>query len=654
MGVPHAPDRLTTFRARLVVVAGLAVASFAVAILIASNVRPDHRTAEAASGPGLNLVCDDVTPLFSTVTCQIQTNNTPSAGGITGFGAEITGFENFLSLALSGNCASNVKAGVDADGDGPPLNPPAQCTRNTPDTAPPVGPDRLRYVIVSDTDPGDGVNNLLRPNGTQFPDNTSGIPLVNFALTCNVQGQHTLVLTTTSLGFGSQTSPFGGFYGLPDLSTVPTKAPDKEVVQCQGIVEPTVAPTELKNVSANLSATKALAGQQVTVSGTANFRQDMDGDTVAGWLSGTISVATTAGAVKQGTISSTFAVCVPAPTGGTCTANMNLGPASPPTPPESSSNIVYSNTINCTNVGTHDVTVNVSFIRENGTAVPANKSTNNTVTRQLTCNPLTPPIEKLPPLSNLFLTNQPGPKLPPVNCQTGTDDAILQEVVGLPIATLDPKGSGQEQQLAAFEFEVRYDEKLVCVNLEPGPAWVAAGASCLIFDKDVDQTAGISLMTCFTDKGSAPGDAGLHLANIIIKPQPELYSMIRPNQENGAVAQVLNQNCNLADAIGHGIPFFSCEDADVTIRYLEGDVDANCEVDVRDGQALAFRWNAELGNLLYNAFYDLMPSVDGSGLPLNGDGKISVKDIQFVFGRMGSTCDVPNPSQPPVNGKLDP
>jgi hypothetical protein len=49
-----------------------------------------------------------------------------------------------------------------------------------------------------------------------------------------------------------------------------------------------------------------------------------------------------------------------------------------------------------------------------------------------------------------------------------------------------------------------------------------------------------------------------------------------------------------------------------------------------------------------------MPSVDGSGLPLNGDGKISVKDIQFVFGRLGSTCDVPNPPQPPVNPKADP
>jgi hypothetical protein len=229
---------------------------------------------------------------------------------------------------------------------------------------------------------------------------------------------------------------------------------------------------------------------------------------------------------------------------------------------------------------------------------------------------------------------------------------VLQEVVGAPINSLDPKGSGNPQVLGGFEFQVRYDTKLVCVNLEPGPAW--AGATCITFDKDNNGTTGIARLICFTPKNQAPGNEGLHLANIIIRPMPEVYSQIRPNQENGAVAQLLNQNCNLTDSLGHGIKFFSCEDADITIRFLEGDVNADCQVNVTDGQAVAFRWNAELGNLLFNEFYDLMPSVDEAGLPLNGDGKISVKDIQFVFGRMGSTCALPNPPQPPVNPKADP
>jgi hypothetical protein len=435
-------------------------------------------------------------------------------------------------------------------------------------------------------------------------------------------------------------------------------------VNCTVPPTATNAPTQLKNVTANLSATKVLSGGQVTVSGSANFQQDLDGDTVAGWLSGTISIASGSGTVKNGDVSANGnAACVDAPNGGTCTANVNKGPASPATGPESAAAINYTATVNCTSVGTHNVVVTATFIREDGTAVPPSKSTNNTATVQVTCNPLSPPIQKCladatpltcDTLANLFLTNQPGPKVPPLTCATGTDDVIFQEVVGLPITSLDPKGSGAEQQLAGFEFEVRYDNKLVCVNLEPSAVWTAAGVTCVIIDKDNNGTTGIAKMTCFTNKGSAPGDAGLHLANIIVKPMPEVYSQIRPNQENGATVQLLNQDCNITDALGHPIPFFSCEDADITIRFLEGDVNADCTVNVTDAQAQAFRWNAELGNLLYNEWYDLMPSVDGSGLPLNGDGKISVKDIQFVFGRLGSTCEIPNPPQPPVNPKADP
>jgi hypothetical protein len=155
-----------------------------------------------------------------------------------------------------------------------------------------------------------------------------------------------------------------------------------------------------------------------------------------------------------------------------------------------------------------------------------------------------------------------------------------------------------------------------------------------------------------TEEGEAPGDAGLHLANIVVRPMPEVYSQIRPNQENGITAQLLNQDCELADELGHPIAFFSCDDADVTIRFLEGDVDADCDVDVVDGQTQAFRWNAELGNLLYNPWNDLEPSVSPGGI--NGDGDIDIKDTQFVFGRLGSTCAIPNPDQPPINPKADP
>jgi hypothetical protein len=122
---------------------------------------------------------------------------------------------------------------------------------------------------------------------------------------------------------------------------------------------------------------------------------------------------------------------------------------------------------------------------------------------------------------------------------------------------------------------------------------------------------------------------------------------MRPNQDNGIPVQILNQGCNLADEQGHAIPVFSCEDADLTFRYLEGDIDGpDCDVDVFDTQQVAFRWGVHKGSLLYNTFMDLEPSGQ-----VKGNGAIDIKDVQFVFGRFGSTCTAPWPAQAPVNPK---
>ena len=68
-------------------------------------------------------------------------------------------------------------------------------------------------------------------------------------------------------------------------------------------------------------------------------------------------------------------------------------------------------------------------------------------------------------------------------------------------------------------------------------------------------------------------------------------------------------------------------------------VEASGVVDVLDSQQLAFRWGARLGNLLYNSRMDLEPSQ-----PTKGDGDIDAKDLQFVYGRHGSTCKDPHPA----------
>jgi hypothetical protein len=257
---------------------------------------------------------------------------------------------------------------------------------------------------------------------------------------------------------------------------------------------------------------------------------------------------------------------------------------------------------------------------------------------------------KVPALQNIFMTRQ-GAKIPPQTCLGGTNGTQIGEHLNVPILEApDPKDPSELQQLGAFEFEVRYDPRLVCIVIQPGSA--AGTMICTIQDSETMPTLeGIARIGCVTvGKDNFPDTttpAGRHLATLIVRPQPDMYSTARPNQDNGITAQLLDQGCELADLQGHQIALDGCEDADVTIRYLEGDVDADCSVDVFDTQNVAFRWGATKGALLYNNFMDLEPSNQ-----VNGDGDIDINDLQFVYGRYASTCANPWPAQLPINPKL--
>jgi hypothetical protein len=260
-----------------------------------------------------------------------------------------------------------------------------------------------------------------------------------------------------------------------------------------------------------------------------------------------------------------------------------------------------------------------------------------------------PGMQKLPALQNLFLTRQ-GTKVPPPTCLEGDDIAVFEERLTAPIPSRpDPKDPNAQQQLGAFEFEIRFDSKLVCIDFEPGTA--AAGMICIIEDSTNSLLEGIARLGCVTQGKDVFPDTntaeGRLLATVLVRPMPELYSQIRPNQDNGVVSQLIDQDCELADLQGHPIPVSSCEDADVTIRYLEGDVSGpDCAVNALDTQTIAFRWGVTLGSLLYNPMMDVEPSGQ-----VNGDGDIDINDLQFVYGRFASDCDDPWPPQLPINSK---
>ena len=145
--------------------------------------------------------------------------------------------------------------------------------------------------------------------------------------------------------------------------------------------------------------------------------------------------------------------------------------------------------------------------------------------------------------------------------------------------------------------------------------------------------------------GARKSRFALDLATVIVRPQPDVYSQAIPNQDNGVVVQLNNQKCEIADQQGHPIANFSCGDADVTIRYLEGDVEPDCTVNTLDTQAIAFRWGASKGTLLFLDRFNLEP------FGTQSDDDIDIKDLQAVYGRIGSTCANPHPPQNPVNPK---
>lgn len=256
---------------------------------------------------------------------------------------------------------------------------------------------------------------------------------------------------------------------------------------------------------------------------------------------------------------------------------------------------------------------------------------------------------KLPRFDNIWLCGEDARAEFLLNCN-GT---LIATGIGQAIKSPDPKCVGfpnfqdpatcPRQELGAFEFEVRFNAKYINVDLVPLP-----------FDSDDQECAtiegeGFVQLRCNTKGKENPIDAPNVLAFLVVTPTPDVFSLLRANQENGIVTQLINQDCQLADLQGHPIPLEGldvCQNGAVTLRYLEGDVHSDCEINVQDQQQIAFRWGSRLGQLLYNENYDLEPAA-----PKLGDNDIDAKDLQVVYGRHGSTCHDPHPDQPPVDPK---
>ncbi|HWQ29014.1 MAG TPA: hypothetical protein VNN12_08320, partial [Dehalococcoidia bacterium] len=101
----------------------------------------------------------------------------------------------------------------------------------------------------------------------------------------------------------------------------------------------------------------------------------------------------------------------------------------------------------------------------------------------------------------------------------------------------------------------------------------------------------------------------------------------------------IRASTKLRDTAGATIPVAAAGDAIVVVRALEGDLNRDCVVNVTDDQMISVRYLAVFGMLAYHPYFDLEP--------VYTDGDIDIKDVQFVFGRNGSTCKTPIPPQTP-------
>ncbi|MEX2225845.1 MAG: DUF11 domain-containing protein [Dehalococcoidia bacterium] len=252
--------------------------------------------------------------------------------------------------------------------------------------------------------------------------------------------------------------------------------------------------------------------------------------------------------------------------------------------------------------------------------------------------------------------------------ENGEGRLLLAEVL---TNIFDPEGLG------AFEFQVKFDHKIFDINVTRTDFLYSTGRIPGIGDCNfsiVNENA--ILFGCVSKEdpnvpGIELGPTGSGTVAILeVTPESDMKFRLHPGQENGVVRRILDENCEaadifgdpVADGLGNPLPgivtgglIADCDDVDVTVRILEGDLNLDCIVDVLDDQAIAWRYGAFFGSLRYDPWYDLEPALK--------DFDVDIKDLQKVFGRNGSTCsqsglpeDGTFPAQPPVealsNGPL--
>jgi hypothetical protein len=213
-------------------------------------------------------------------------------------------------------------------------------------------------------------------------------------------------------------------------------------------------------------------------------------------------------------------------------------------------------------------------------------------------------------------------------------------VGGAPVVLADVvAGVPFDPGLGSFELELAFDPDTVRLTVGEGTFLKSTGRATTCAFSLLAQTR--VLYSC-TSTGLQRGAWGQGVLAILYVSTARDLVLI-PTTDNGRLVRIDNvrTGVGLRDVEGNFIATSDVADAVIGVHALEGDLNADCEVNIVDEQLISAHYPALLGSLNYVPFFDLQPAL--------GDDDIDVKDLQFVFGRDKHNCQTPIPT-PVVTG----
>ena len=245
---------------------------------------------------------------------------------------------------------------------------------------------------------------------------------------------------------------------------------------------------------------------------------------------------------------------------------------------------------------------------------------------QPTATPTSPPPTSPPPTATA--TSTPVPPSPtPTPWPTETPEPTPQpDSVQLWLApehrtvekgddfVLDMKSEGA--RIAGYEVALRFDPAILQAESATLGNWLdGSGRTPAPLGPTIDNQNGVIRFGAYSLGSGQPPDDESQLARFTFR----------------AVAQgesrIWFESAKLTDTAGQPYPNIHTHEAQVTVQFLEGDLNGDCVVDIADIMMVVAAWGLREGQPGWN------PALD-----LDGNGVIDISDIMLVVQQWGETC----------------